>query len=131
VPAVVAALLVLVGMRQGSQEPPTPFAKREEVVAVVEAIRQASPGKQPRVSFYSPRLLTWHTRLPAMGHFSASPDQVLAELRAQRIDYLVTGTLGERVIFDEGAIDRAIVERADGYEQLGTFGGLTLFRVLP
>jgi NADH:ubiquinone oxidoreductase subunit 6 (subunit J) len=130
-PAAVAALLVLVGMRQGSHEPPTPFAKREEVTAIVEAIRQASPGQRPRVSFFSPRLLTWHTGFPAMGHFAASPDQVLAELREKRIDYLVTGTLGEQVIPDEDAINRAIVERADGYEKLGTFGGFTLFRVLP
>ena len=45
-----------------------------------------------------------------MGHFSATPDQVLAELRDKKIDFLVAGTLGEEVIPDD-AIDRAVVER--------------------
>ena len=65
-----------------------------------------------------------------MGHFSARPDQVLAELRDKKIDFIVAGTLGEEVIFDD-AINRAITERADGFERLGTYGGLTLYRVLP
>jgi hypothetical protein len=64
-----------------------------------------------------------------MGHFSATPDQVLAELRDKKINFLVAGTLGEQVIFDD-SIDRTIAEKPDGFERLGTFGGLTLYRVL-
>jgi hypothetical protein len=88
------------------------------------------PEEEARVSIYSPRLFTWHTGIPAMGHFSATPDQVLTELRDKRINFLVAGTLGEQVIPDD-AIDRAIAERPEAFERLGTFGGLTLLRVIP
>ena len=129
-PAAVAALIGVTGFIQGAQAPATPFAGRADVKAVIEAIRQAArPEAEPRVSIFSPRLFTWHTGIPAMGHFSATPDQVLAELRDKRIDFLVAGTLGEQVIIDD-SIDRAIAERPDGFEKLGTFGGLTLYRVL-
>ena len=130
-PALVAALLTLTGMIRGAQSPPTPFAQREDIRAVVDAIRQAvRPGEELRVSIFSHRLLTWHTGIPAMGHFSATPDQVLAELRDKKINFIVAGTLGEQVIPDN-SIDRAIAERPQGFERLGTFGGLTLLRVLP
>ena len=98
---------------------------------MVGAIRQAlRPEEEPRVSIFSPRLLTWHTGIPAMGHFSATPDQVLAELRDKKVNFLVAGTLGEQVIPDN-SIDRALSERSKAFEPLGTFGGLVLYRVLP
>ena len=74
--------------------------------------------------------LTWHTRIPAMGQFEATPDQVLAELRDKRIAFLVRGSLGEFPIID-AAVDLAVAKRPDGYQRLGTYGGLTLFRVIP
>ena len=130
-PALVATLFGLTGIIQGAQSPPPPFAQREDVKAVVEAIRQAiRPKEVPRVAIFSPRLLTWYTGYPAMGHFSATPDQVLAELRDKKIDFLVAGTLGEQVIPDS-SIDRALAERSEGFAPLGTFGGLALYRVLP
>jgi hypothetical protein len=130
-PSVVATLLGLTGIIRGAQPPPTPFAQREDVNAVVDAIHQAvRPDEKPRVVIFSPRLFTWHTRVPAMGYFSATPDRVLAELRDKRINFLVAGTLGEEVLFDN-SIDRVLAERSEGFKPLGTFGGLVLYRVLP
>jgi hypothetical protein len=97
---------------------------------MLAALRSASPDVEPRISVFSPRQLTWHTRIPAMGHFRATPERTLAELRAEGLTFLVSGSLGEWPEIS-ASIDRAIAARPDGYHLIGTFGGLTLLRVLP
>ncbi|HWP70258.1 MAG TPA: hypothetical protein VNM36_04120, partial [Gemmatimonadaceae bacterium] len=129
-PTFLVAVLFAFASRRAVPEPAVPFAKREDVAAVIAALHEASPEEYPRVAIYSPRLLTWHTRIPAMGQFEATPDQVLAELRDKRIAFLVRGSLGEFPIID-AAVDLAVAKRPDGYQRLGTYGGLTLFRVIP
>ena len=42
-------------------------------------------------SFINPRVLTWHTGVPAMGFFHAAADTTLAEFRAKRITHVVLG----------------------------------------
>ena len=44
-----------------------------------------------RAVFINPRVLTWHTGVPAMGFFHASADTTLAEFRAKRITHVVLG----------------------------------------
>jgi len=129
-PTFLVAVLFAFASRRAVPEPAVPFAKREDVAAVIAALHEASPEEYPRVAIYSPRLLTWHTRIPAMGQFEATPDQVLAELRDKKIAFLVRGSLGEFPIID-AAVDLAVAQRPDGYQRLGTYGGLTLFRVIP
>jgi len=130
VPAVAVALLFAIGLPHDARERATPFFERDEVTQVVAALRSASPDMEPRVAIFSPRQLTWHTRIPAMGHFRATPDQTLAELRDKKIAFLVSGSLGEWPEIS-ASIDRAIAARPDAFQLIGTFGGLTLLRVLP
>jgi len=130
VPAAVVALLFAIGLPHDARERATPFFERDEVTQVVAALRSASPDVEPRVAIFSPRQLTWHTRIPAMGHFKATPEQTLAELRDKGITFLVSGSLEEWPEFS-ASIDRAIAARPDAYQLMGTFGGLTLLRVLP
>jgi len=44
-----------------------------------------------RAVFINPRVLTWHTGVPAMGFFHAAADTTLAEFRAKRITHVVLG----------------------------------------
>src|SRR5688572_7008585 len=53
-PAFVVAFLTITGLILGAKSPATPFAEREDVKAVIAAIRQAvRPEEEARVSIYS------------------------------------------------------------------------------
>jgi hypothetical protein len=56
----------------------------------------ASTEDEMRVAFAKPRILSWETRIPAMGTFPANPEVVLAELRRNRITRVVLGGPGIR-----------------------------------
>jgi hypothetical protein len=47
-----------------------------------------------RVVFFSPRALTWSTRIAAMGTFEADPTDVVGELEIKQISHVVTGDMG-------------------------------------
>lgn len=57
-------------------------------------LKSLAPVDSLRVLFFSPRALTWNTRIPAMGSFNASPSEVIAELQRKRISHVVVGDLG-------------------------------------
>ncbi|MBW2543648.1 MAG: hypothetical protein JRF15_16325 [Deltaproteobacteria bacterium] len=56
----------------------------------------ASTDDEMRVAFAKPRVLSWETRIPAMGTFPADPEAILAELRRNRITHVVLGGIGIR-----------------------------------
>lgn len=128
-PAAVAALLFAVGIPRHTREPATPFRERRDMNEVIAAVR-SSPDQELRVAIFNPRLFTWHTGIPAMGLFRATPEETLAELRDKRISYLIRGATGESDDIAQ-SMNRAIAERPDEYAQIGTYGDLTVFRVLP
>lgn len=130
VPVVVAVLIAALGIGRGVGERAVPFFERDDVLAVTAAMRAAEPGADLRVTIFSPRLFTWHTRIPAMGFFRASADETVAELRNKRITFVVQGSLGES-LKDAASIDRAITERPAAFSRVGEFGDLTLYRVVP
>ncbi len=56
--------------------------------------RLAALDEPVRVAFFKPRVLTWKTRIPAMGTFVAEPADAWGELERLRITYAVVGDLG-------------------------------------
>jgi hypothetical protein len=56
-----------------------------------ERLAAARDSGTVRAVFINPRVLTWHTGVPAMGFFSAPPDSTIAEFRAKRITHVVLG----------------------------------------
>jgi hypothetical protein len=101
-----------------------------EVQQVVASLRRAGGPATVRVAFFSPRSLTWHTRIPAMGPFIAAPDDVVMELRRLRITHVVTGSFGE-VERASGALTQAVATRPDAFESVENLGTLHLYRVRP
>jgi hypothetical protein len=47
-----------------------------------------------RATFFKPRILTWKTRIPAMGTFVAEPEDIWGELERHQITHVVVGDLG-------------------------------------
>jgi hypothetical protein len=47
-----------------------------------------------RAAFFKPRVLTWKTRVPAMGTFVGEPAEIWGELARLRITHVVVGDLG-------------------------------------
>ncbi len=125
-----AGLIAALGTWRGVGEPAVPFGEREDVIAVTAAMRAMEPSESLRVAIVSPRIFTWHTRIPAMGFFEATPQQTIEELRSNRILFLVQGSLGESAPA-AASVDRAIAERPSAFGRVGEFGALTLYRVLP
>ncbi len=66
-----------------------------DVQEIVRHVRAMGPENGPRIAFRYPRLLTWETRVPAMGlplpHLSGegAVDRFIEELRAKRITHVI------------------------------------------
>jgi hypothetical protein len=58
---------------------------------VFERLAAARDSGTVRAVFVNPRVLTWHTGVPAMGFFKAPADSTIAEFRAKRITHVVLG----------------------------------------
>ncbi|NUQ12568.1 MAG: hypothetical protein HUU26_09640 [Gemmatimonadaceae bacterium] len=129
-PGPIIAVLSLAAIARSIPEPEVPFGERPELRDVIAAIESsAGTGDTARVWINAPRLFTWHTRIPAMGQFVATPDETLAELRARRITFLVRGLAGAHDF--RPFIDSTIAAHPAAFDRLGQFGDLTLFKVLP
>lgn len=127
--ASLAGFLLAVGSLRSRREPAAPLHERPDFIQLVDRIRLHVGSTEPRVAFFSPRLFSWHTRIPAMGHFRASPDGTLAELRDKRISFLVYGSLGEYPQYD-ASFDRALEANPRSFQRVADIGSFTLYRVL-
>ena len=130
-PAVGAAVVValfIAAVARSAPEPSPSFAARPELRALMTALEQQAVAEPVRVSFFSPRLFTWHTRIPAMGHFVATPDETLQEMRRQGITHLVLGSYGELPPSDS-SLQQALAGHPEGYERMEDYGPLTVYRV--
>ena len=79
-----------------------------------------------RVVFINPRVLTWHTGVPAMGFFAAPPDSTIAECRATRITHVVLGDIN----IDPGrsrSMASAVAAHSHAFRQLYTAGVFTVY----
>jgi len=128
-PAGVAVLLFAFAVPRHVREPATPFRERRDMDQVIAAVR-SSPDQEWRVAIFNPRLFTWHTGIPAMGLFNATPEETIAELRDKRISYLIRASVGESGDVAR-SMNRTIAEQPGEFTLIGTFGELTLFRVAP
>jgi hypothetical protein len=70
------------------------FADNRGFVGVVEWVRTESRVAPLRVAFFSPRVLTLETGVPAMPWFAGSPEVTVAELREARITHVILGEFG-------------------------------------
>jgi hypothetical protein len=122
-----AALLAIAGMRS-VWEPAPPLFSRPEILELARWVQGMPPADSVRVSFYSPRLLTWETRVPAMGGFTATPDETVAELRANSVDYLIIGSYGQKPEQDT-SFRVAVMTRPEAFSMVRQFGPLDVYRV--
>jgi hypothetical protein len=121
------ALLAMAGLRS-VWEPAPPLFSRPEIVELARWIEGMPRADSVRVSFYSPRLLTWETRVPAMGGFTAPPDETVAELRAHSVDYLIIGSYGQMPAQDT-SFRVAVSTRPEAFSIVRRFGPLSVYRV--
>jgi hypothetical protein len=90
-----AALVLSSMLFRPSEEPQGSLASVAAVQEVFDHLRTAaSTDDQMRVAFVKPRILSWETRIPAMGTFIGSPDSILETLRRNRITRVVLGDHG-------------------------------------
>jgi hypothetical protein len=73
----------------------------------------ASLDEPVRAVFFKPRVLTWRTRVPAMGTFVGGPAEVWGELERLGITHAVVGDLGISPEKD-AALRRALAAAAPG-----------------
>jgi hypothetical protein len=70
------------------------FTENRGFVDVVQWVRSESQVAPLRVAFFSPRVLTLETGVPAMPWFSRSPEVTIAELRQHSITHVIIGDFG-------------------------------------
>jgi hypothetical protein len=93
---------------------------------VFERLEAARDSGTVRAVFINPRVLTWHTGVPAMGFFAAPPDSTIAEFRAKRITHVVLGDFN----LDPGrsrSMASAVAAHSHAFRQLYTAGVFTVY----
>lgn len=70
------------------------FADHRGVAGALEWVRTASRTAPLRVAFFSPRVLTLETGVPAMPLFARPPEVTVAALRRARITHVILGDFG-------------------------------------
>jgi hypothetical protein len=73
---------------------PPSFVGTPGTLAVVEWVKNESRNAPLRVAFFSPRVLTLETGVPAMPWLTRSPETTIGELRLGRITHVIIGDFG-------------------------------------
>ena len=90
-----AGVLIVSAVLTSLVKPSYPsFADIRGATEAVEWVRSESRVASLRVAFFSPRVLTLETGVPAMPWFSRSPELTVAELRRARITHVILGDFG-------------------------------------
>lgn len=111
--ACVATVMLLSLAWLAGSRPPRALEDNADVQSLFTYLEGMDGVDSARVVFFSPRVLTWNTRIPAMGSFTARPSEVVAELQRKRISHVVVGDLG----FQQPR-DRALRTAIDAYPEL-------------
>ena len=121
--AVVAAVTLV---RQISGPRPAALTDAPGAKEVFERLGAAHDSGTVRAVFINPRVLTWHTGVPAMGFFTAPADSTIAEFRAKRITHVVLGDFD----LDPGrsrSISAAVASHSRAFHRLYTAGVFTVY----
>lgn len=87
---------------------PVSFPDLPPVRRLFAEVQQIARQQRMRAVFVNPRVLTWNTRVPAMGTFIATPQQTLSELEAKRISHVIVGDMGTAPAADSSV--RRVIE---------------------
>lgn len=91
----VAGIAAVLALASDTTVPrPERLMDQPDVQRTVSHLRAAADHAPVRAVFPKPRSLTWHTGIPAMAQFVATPEETVAELDAKGISHVVTGSLG-------------------------------------
>lgn len=124
--AAVAAIVAASLARELIKPAPTVLLEAPGVRPVFDRLRIAQDSAPVRAVFMNPRVLTWHTGVPAMGFFLAGTDTTLAELRAKHITHVVVGDL-ETDPLRAPSIAAAVAARPAAFQRLFTDGAFTIY----
>lgn len=91
--AVAVALVISTAVAGRLRPRPRDIGSYPEIGELFTFVRTRGAAEGWRVAFFNPRVLTWHTRVPAMALFNAAPEAVLRELQLQGITHAVEGDL--------------------------------------
>jgi hypothetical protein len=97
-----------------------------DVIATLQ--REASQDSATRAVFFSPRVLTWETRIPAAPLFAAAPDSMFAFLAERRITHVVSGDAGTEVLYPQG-IPNLVKGFPERFERVHANSSFEVFRV--
>ena len=93
---------------------------------VFERLGTARDSGTVRAVFINPRVLTWHTGVPAMGFFTAPAGRTIAEFRAKRITHVVLGDFGMDAT-GERSLSTAMASQPRAFRRLYTAGVFTVY----
>jgi hypothetical protein len=88
---VVGVIVTIALIREVSSPRPAALTDAPGATEVFARLAAAHDSGTVRAVFVNPRVLTWHTGVPAMGFFTAPADTTIAEFRAKRITHVVLG----------------------------------------
>lgn len=124
--ATVAVIVAASLARELTKPAPTVLMEAPGVRPVFDRLRVAQDSAPVRALFMNPRVLTWHTGVPAMGFFLAGTDTTLAELRAKRITHVVVGDL-ETDPLRAPSIAAAVAARPAAFQRVFAEGAFTIY----
>jgi hypothetical protein len=133
VPIAAGVLLAITTMACArSLAAPAPAQLRDKpgTLELFEWVRAADAREPMRVVFFNPRVLTWRTRVPAMGYISPLPPRLMQELRAKRITHVIMTDFTEKMRSD-GALRRAMETYPCAFALQHTVGAYAVYRVRP
>jgi hypothetical protein len=105
------------------------FADNRGAAEAVDWVRNESQVAPLRVAFFSPRVLTLETGVPAMPWFARSPEITVAELRRARITHVILGDFGAARV--RGSMENAIRSRPADFELVQGGEHFSVYRFVP
>ena len=123
----IAVLIVTVALiREFSRRRPAALTDAPGIRELFERLGAARDSGTVRVVFINPRVLTWHTGVPAMGFFAAPADSTVAEFRAKRITHVVLGNFNMDP-WRSRSISSALAAHSRAFHRLYTAGEFTVY----
>jgi len=123
----IAVVIVTVALlREISAPRPAALMDAPGAREVFERLAAARDTETVRAVFINPRVLTWHTGVPAMGFFSAPADGAIAEFRAKGITHVVLGDFNIDP-WRSQSMAAAVATHSRAFHRLYTAGVFTVY----
>jgi hypothetical protein len=125
----VATLALAYGLYQDARSPaPRTLATEADTKQIVDIMR-LNAAAQPRVAFFSPRVLSWEAGVTTTAFSSGTPQEIYAEIARLRLTHVVVGDANTSAPAS-AEIARAVEDHSSSFDPVFRNRSFTVYRFI-